>query len=180
VELALSLSIARQLAIAIERKRAEEALKDADRHKDEFLAILSHEMRNPLAALSAAAQVLNLSTHDGERADEARGGITRQTEVMTHLIEDLLDVSRVTMGKMVLDRAPIDLAQVVSNVVATWRSAGRLDGSRLSLNAAPAWIDGDRLRVEQIFANLLDNALKFTPVDKDVSVRVEQKDGEAV
>jgi PAS domain S-box-containing protein len=180
VELDLSLSIARQLGIAIERKRAEEALREANRHKDEFLAILSHELRNPLAALATAAQVLDHSAHDGERADEARGVITRQTELMTHLIEDLLDVSRVTMGKMALDRAPLDLAHVVSNVVQTWRSAGRIDGSRLSLKVAPAWIDGDRLRVEQVFANLLDNALKFTPADKDVRVSVEQKDGEAV
>ena len=180
VELDLSLSIARQLAIAIERKRAEEALREADRHKDEFLAILSHELRNPLAALGTAAQVLSLSVHDGERASEARGVIKRQTELMTHLIEDLLDVSRVTMGKMALDRAPLNLADVVFNVVETWRSTGRIDGSHLSLNVAPVWIDADRLRIEQIFANLLDNALKFTPAEKDVSVSVEQKDGEAL
>jgi len=177
-EIDLSLSIARQLALGIERKRAEEALMEADRHKDEFLAILSHELRNPLAALTTAARVLSFAS--GENAREAREVIARQTELMTHLIEDLLDVSRVTMGKMALDRVPLDLADVVSNVVHAWRTAGRLDGCRVSFAVAPVWIHADKLRVEQIFANLLDNALKFTPAGKDVAVSVAQRGSEAV
>jgi PAS domain S-box-containing protein len=161
-----------------ERKRSEAALREADRHKDEFLAMLSHELRNPLAALTTSAQVLSLSAPGSEASDHARAVVSRQTGIMTRLIEDLLDVSRVTMGKMTLDRVPFDLAEVVHKVVDAWQTTGRLAAERVALNVASVWIVADRLRIEQIFTNLLDNALKFTPQDKRIAVAI-RRDGDS-
>ena len=161
-----------------ERKSAEAALREADRHKDEFLAMLSHELRNPLAALTTAAHVLALARPDGDDDVHARTIVARQTAVMTRLIDDLLDVSRVTMGKMTLDRVPLDLADLVRNVAEAWRGAGRLGLARVAVTTTPAWILADRMRIEQIVTNLLDNALKFTPPGRRVDV-VVRRDGES-
>jgi PAS domain S-box-containing protein len=163
-----------------ERKRAEAALRDADRHKDEFLAMLSHELRNPLAALTTAAQVLALAPPGDGAALQAREVIARQTGIMTRLIEDLLDVSRVTMGKMTLDRMPLDLGELVRNVVDAWRAADRLGAVQVAVSAASVWVIADRLRIEQIFTNLLDNALKFTPAGKRIDVAVRREAGSAL
>jgi signal transduction histidine kinase len=175
---------ARQAASERERRllaeENERALKEADRHKDEFLAMLSHELRNPLAALTAAAHVLKVAP-DSAGAAKARGVVERQTEHMAYLIEDLLDISRVTMGKVVLQRETFDFAQAVSATLQAWRLAGRFDGrARLSLDASPAWVNADAARIEQILSNLLDNALKFTPADGSVEVSVREEHGEAV
>jgi PAS domain S-box-containing protein len=163
-----------------ERKQAEQALREADRAKDEFLAMLSHELRNPLAALTTAAHVLQVAEPGQTAAAQARGVVDRQTKHMARLIEDLLDISRVTMGKATLEREVLNLADVVSNVVQSWRAAGRLDGARMLLTAAPAWVNADRVRIEQIFSNLLDNALKFTPAAGRITVSVRQEGGDAV
>jgi len=155
-----------------ERKQAELALKEADRAKDEFLAMLSHELRNPLAGLTAAAHVLKVTGPTGEAAMQARGVIERQTKHMSRLVADLLDISRVTLGKLTLQRARLDIADAVSGVVDVWRASGRLDSHQIALSAEPVWVDGDRERIEQIVANLLDNALKFTPGGRMVSLSV--------
>jgi PAS domain S-box-containing protein len=163
-----------------ERKRAEEALRAADRAKDEFLAMLSHELRNPLAGLTAASHVLGVAQPSSEEARKARGVVERQTKHMARLVADLLDVSRVTLGKLSLERARFNVADAVSNVVDLWRASGRLDAHRVSLAAEPAWVHGDRARLEQIAANLLDNALKFTPAGGAVAISVRREGGEAV
>jgi signal transduction histidine kinase len=160
--------------------REKKALQAADRAKDEFLAMLSHELRNPLAALSAAAHVLKVADPARESATKARGVVERQSRHMARLIEDLLDVSRITMGKAALEREILDLAQVASNVVQTWRSAGRLERARLSVEARPVWVNADRVRIEQIVANLLDNSLKFTPAGQPITVSVRREGGDAV
>ena len=162
------------------RKNAEEALREANRHKDEFLAMVSHELRNPLAALTAAGHVLTVADSNEERAEQARDVVVRQTEHMTRLIEDLIDVSRMSMGVMTLERCNLNLAEVVSAVAGTWRSTGKLDGSRVALTASPVWVHADQVRVEQIFSNLLDNALKFTPHGKGVAITVRREGGDAV
>jgi CheY-like chemotaxis protein/anti-sigma regulatory factor (Ser/Thr protein kinase) len=99
---------------------------------------------------------------------------------MARLIADLLDVSRVTLGKLALQRARFNVADAVSSVVDVWRASGRLDTHKVSLAAEPAWVDGDRARIEQIVANLLDNALKFTPAGAAVTVSVRREGAEAV
>jgi signal transduction histidine kinase len=172
--------LARQAADLIERHQAEEALRKANRHKDEFLAMLSHELRNPLAALTSAARLLELVPPASEQAAKARGVIERQTRHMSRLVGDLLDISRVAMGKLVLQRERFDAAEAISSVVHAWRTSGRLDGHEVSLAAESVWVEGDRARIEQIASNLLDNALKFTPPGKSVTVDLRREDGGAV
>jgi signal transduction histidine kinase/ActR/RegA family two-component response regulator len=161
-------------------EREKEALKAADTAKDEFLAMLSHELRNPLAAMNTAAHVLKVYDPADAAAGRARAVMERQTRHMTRLIEDLLDVSRIAMGKAKLEKAPLDLAEAVSNVVEAARGAGRLSAHRFESVASPAWIEGDRARVEQIASNLLDNAVKFTPPGKKIAIAVEREDGIAL
>ncbi|HZN86760.1 MAG TPA: ATP-binding protein, partial [Burkholderiales bacterium] len=153
-----------------EREKA--ALQAADRAKDEFLAMLSHELRNPLAALTAAAHVLRLAAPGDAAAVQARAVVDRQTKHMARLVGDLLDISRVAMGKVALERERFDLAESAKNVINMWRASGRLERHQLALDIRPAWIDADRARIEQILSNLLDNAVKFTPAGRSIAVSV--------
>ena len=163
-----------------ERKRAEQALKEADRAKDEFLATLSHELRNPLAALTTAAHVLKVGDPGSAAAAQARAVIDRQTRQMARLVADLLDLSAISMGKVALQREPLDLAQAMGKLVQVWRASGRLERHAVSLELASVWVDADRGRIEQIAGNLLDNALKFTPGGKAVALSVREEGGEAL
>jgi two-component system, sensor histidine kinase len=131
-------------------------------------------LRNPLSALTSAAYLLKIAGSTGKAAEHARGVIERQTRHMTRLIEDLLDINRVAMGKATLIREPLDLADLVTVCVRTWRESERLNQHSVVVNAAPAWIEADRSRIEQVFSNLLENALKFTPGGKQVTVTVRQ------
>lgn len=153
-------------------EREKQALHESDRAKDEFIAMMSHELRNPLAALSSASRLLELVAADDEKARHARGVIMRQTAHMARLIEDLLDTSRVVMGKAYLNPEVFNLAAAASSVLETWRSSGRLERHRVTFETAPVWIRADRSRVEQIISNLLDNALKFSPEGSSVRVSV--------
>ncbi len=163
----------------IERqKRAEELLRAADRAKDEFLAMLGHELRNPLGAIAGAVRVLQLAETPDDRANRARDVIGRQLTHLSRLVDDLLDVSRVTMDKTVLARQPLNLADVVAHALSTWRSSGRLDRHRVSVEVSPVWVDADETRIEQILSNLLANALKYTAAGGDLAVRVKP-DGDA-
>ena len=140
--------------------------------KDQFLAMLGHELRNPLGAIAGAVSVLNLPGAPAESAERARGVIGRQVQHLSRLVDDLLDVSRVTTGKIVLDRRPIDLGDLVTNVVATYRASGRLARHEIVVEATPVWIEADETRIEQVVSNLLSNALKYTPAGGRVAVRV--------
>ena len=154
-----------------QRERA--ALRAADEAKDEFIAMLSHELRNPLASLTMAGELLRLGAAGGQTAAEASRVVQRQTRQMGRLVEDLLDVSRITTGKVILRPELFDLAELVTRSVQASRQSGPFRGRRLSLlRADSAWIRADRARVEQILANLLDNAAKFTPAGKTVRVEV--------
>jgi signal transduction histidine kinase len=165
--------VTRERQALIEREKA--ALQATDRAKDEFLAMLSHELRNPLAALTAAAHVLKLSDPGRDAAIKARAVVERQTKHMARLIGDLLDISRVAMGKVALERERVNLAEVVTRVMNTWRASGRLERHKVLLEASPVWVDADRARIEQIFSNLLDNAVKFTPPGKRIVAGVRQE-----
>ncbi len=152
---------------ALERVRAEEALRLADRRKDEFLAMLAHELRNPLAPISAAAQLLNMGPPDAARVERTSAIIARQVAHMTGLIDDLLDVSRVTRGLVVLGRDQVDLRRVIDDAVEQVRPLIEARHHQLALHlepeAGPAIVEGDTKRLVQVIANLLNNAAKYTP-----------------
>jgi signal transduction histidine kinase/ActR/RegA family two-component response regulator len=152
---------------ALERVRAEEALRLADRRKDEFLAMLAHELRNPLAPISAAAQLLNMGPPDSARVERTSAIIARQVAHMTGLIDDLLDVSRVTRGLVVLGRDEVDLRRVTDDAVEQVRPLIEARRHQLALRldpeAGPAFVQGDYKRLVQVIANLLNNAAKYTP-----------------
>ena len=162
------------------RQREQDALRAADRAKDEFLAMLGHELRNPLSAITASAHVLRLSKPDATAAVKAHEVIDRQARQMTRLVEDLMDVSRLAMGKVTLQLERLDLAAIAHRVVHTWQQSGRSRSGRVRLAASPAWVDGDRARLEQVLANLLDNAHKFSRNDEPIEVHVGSEGGQAV
>jgi PAS domain S-box-containing protein len=164
-EVRLIEDVAERAWSAIERVRAEEALRQADSRKDEFLAMLAHELRNPLAPISAAAQLLNRGPLDPERVARTSNIIGRQVAHMTGLIDDLLDVSRVTRGLVVLERDEVDLKRVVADAVEQVRPLIEARRHRLALHLGPepALVEGDYKRLVQVLANLLNNAAKYTP-----------------
>jgi signal transduction histidine kinase/CheY-like chemotaxis protein len=157
----------------------EDALRTADRAKHEFLAMLSHELRNPLGALASAGAVLQRANPAANVAP-AVAIITRQVEHMTRLVDDLLDVSRATSGKISLSRQPVDFAAIVDRTLAALRSAGRLDRHTIRIETTPAWVQGDEARLEQVVSNLVGNAVKYTPPGGTITIRLGLEDRRAV
>jgi signal transduction histidine kinase/CheY-like chemotaxis protein len=168
------------LASARGFKEREEKLRAADQAKDEFLAMLGHELRNPLGALSAATQVLNVAGPGDKAAKDATAILSRQVERMRRLVDDLLDVGGVISGKVRLQVAPLDLRQVVTQVTQNLRRASVLKGRDVTLQAEPVWIEGDETRVEQMVSNILENAGRYTPLDGKISVRLHRIGEKAV
>lgn len=158
-----------------ERKHAEEDLRAADRRKDEFLAMLGHELRNPLAPISAAAQLLKLDQLDAVRVRQTSKIIDRQVEHMTRLVDDLLDVSRVTRGLVTLDRQPLDIKNIVDNAVEQVHPLIESRRHHLVLHLPPesARVVGDHKRLVQVVANLLNNAAKYTLADGRIVLRIQ-------
>jgi PAS domain S-box-containing protein len=153
-----------------QRKRAELALRAADHAKDEFLAMLGHELRNPLGALASAVRILDLEERSPDRWMRARAVIGRQVDQLSHLVDDLLDASRVTSAKMRLSRRPLDLSQTVQATIEALRTRGLVDRHKLTFSGPQVWIDADETRIEQIVTNLVGNALKFTPPGGAITV----------
>ena len=154
----------------------------ANKTKDEFLAMLGHELRNPLAAIATAAQVLEQSEHAQRKDAEqyAKAIIHRQVRHLGKLTDDLLDAARVMMGKIVLERRPIDLAQVVRNTVDTLRNTGQLQRHECKTQLDSVWVNADPTRIDQVVANLLTNAVKYTPPPGRIEVSVRREYGNAV
>jgi signal transduction histidine kinase len=150
-------------ASAAEARRHEEAVREADRRKDEFLATLAHELRNPLAAISAGAQLLRESP-DEDDARWSREVIERQTAHLARLIDDLLDVSRISQGRIRLRKSLVDAADVVERACAAVRPLVQDRGQDFTLDSEPGalLLDADPTRLEQILVNLLSNAAKYT------------------
>jgi signal transduction histidine kinase len=160
-----------------ERKRAEEALHKADRNKNEFLATLAHELRNPLAPLRNGLQIMRMSGNDPAMAEQAHAMMERQLGHMVRLIDDLLDVSRINKGKVALRKERIDLASVVQDAVETSRSLIESAGHRLTvtLPPKPVTVNADRTRLAQVFANLLNNSAKYTAPGGSIALGVERQ-----
>lgn len=165
-----------------DRKKKEDKLRDADRMKDEFLAMLGHELRNPLAPIATAAEILRLGEPDRERVLRASEIISRQVGHMTALINDLLDASRVARGRILLRREPVDLARVVADAVEQAQALMEARHHRLEIRQAaqPVRLEGDRTRLTQVFGNLLTNAAKYTPEGGNISLSVEPRDDDVV
>jgi PAS domain S-box-containing protein len=157
-----------------DRYQAELELREANRKKDEFLAMLAHELRNPLAPISTAAEMLRMTAASDARTRKASEVISRQVKHMTSLVDDLLDVSRVTRGLVQLDKEYIDIKAAVASAVE--QSRPLIESRRHSLtvrtDAAQSTVEGDRTRLIQVITNLLNNAAKYTPQGGEISVRV--------
>ncbi|MFC0679860.1 ATP-binding protein [Lysobacter korlensis] len=159
------------------RKLAEQELRNASRRKDEFLAMLAHELRNPLAPIGTAAQLLQMAPDDHDRVRTSSQIIMRQVSHITDLVDDLLDVSRVTRGLVKLDRVPLDLRTVVAAAVEQTRPLIESRGHALEVQTGADTLPvlGDRTRLIQVIANLLNNAAKYTPkggrIGLDVGLR---------
>jgi PAS domain S-box-containing protein len=155
-----------------DQKLAAEELIAANARKDEFLAMLAHELRNPLAPISTAAQILKLPGGDPKRTANATDVIARQVKHMVELVDDLLDVSRVTRGLVELEREPVELASVVQNAIEQARPLIERKGHTLAtrLGDAHVTVIGDRKRLVQVVANLLNNAAKYTPDGGEIKV----------
>jgi signal transduction histidine kinase len=160
-----------------ERKMAERQ----SHAKDEFLAMLGHELRNPLSAISSAASLIGLAGASSEAVGRAKQIIQRQSHHLGRIVDDLLDLSRAMSGKILLNRMPLDIATLLGTCVETYRTTGRTADYHIRLNAEPGgWVDGDATRLEQIFSNLLDNAFKYTPPGGHIEVEAEVEDDEVV
>jgi signal transduction histidine kinase len=163
-----------------EQRRAEQALRSADQRKDEFLATLAHELRNPLAPICMGLELLQMPPHDIDEARELYAMMSRQSQHMVRLIDDLMDVSRITRGKLELRRAAVQLADVIQNAVEATRRL--VDEARLQLSVQlpgyPVFLYADAHRLTQVFSNLLNNAAKFTPPGGSIAVSADAVAGD--
>jgi PAS domain S-box-containing protein len=165
-----------------DRKRAEAALRDADRRKDEFLALLAHELRNPLAPIRTGLEVLKIAQGDQETIDEVRDTMERQTRQLVTLVDDLLDVSRITCGKFELRKCRVLLADVVQSAVEASRPLMDEAHHRfeLQLPHRPVFLEADPNRLAQVISNLLNNAAKYTPEGGEIRLSAQREEDHVV
>ncbi len=152
----------------------------ANRAKDDFLAMLGHELRNPLGAIGSAITLLNQVCRGDDRTARSREIIARQAQHLSRLVDDLLDVSRLTTGKIALDRQPVDLRHVAERCLAALVETGRAQEHDIALTGDSTVVEGDPTRLEQILMNLVDNALKYTPAGGRIGLTLERDDDHAV
>lgn len=179
--LELARSNAEREALMRSLQQSKARLEDVDRRKDEFLGVLSHELRNPLAPIRNSVYLLEHADPAGDEARQARAVIARQAEQLTRLVDDLLDVTRIARGKIVLQRARVDLAELVRRAGEDHAGLMRARGVELLVDVPrePAWVDGDAVRLAQIVGNLLQNSAKFTPRGGRVILELEAGQGMA-
>ena len=165
-----------------ERKRAQEELRAADRRKDEFLAVLAHELRNPLAPLRDSLRIFERSPLSDPVLNTARKIMQRQTSQMVRLIDDLLDVSRISRNRLELRKESTTVGEAIESALETSRPALNAAGHRLSVQmpAEPLFVHADRVRLAQIFGNLLSNSAKYTPPGGEVGITVAREGTDAV
>ena len=167
--------------VSAARERADE-LAAANRHKDEFLATLAHELRNPLAPIHSGLQLMKLAGDNPDVVENSLRIMERQVSQMTHLIDDLMDLSRISGGKIVLQKVRLKLADVIQDAVDTSRPLIEERGHDLVLDfpPEPLYVDADRTRLAQVFGNLLNNAAKYTDTGGRIRVAVERQGGDVV
>jgi signal transduction histidine kinase len=163
----------------LEANKGRDHAETDNRTKDAFLALLAHELRNPLSAICNAVHVLELTHAEGDRALHAHDVIARQVGHISHLIDDLLDVERVVSGKIRLHRQPLDLADAVRHALATFTDDARLDRI-VDITTEPVWVDGDAMRIEQVLTNIVTNAVKYTPPGGGIRVLLRADGDDAV
>jgi PAS domain S-box-containing protein len=165
-----------------ERRQAEKVLKETDRRKDEFLATLAHELRNPLAPIRNALEIIRVAGEDQQVVHEARCTMERQLKQMIRLVDDLLDVSRITRGTIELRKERVDLATVVRSAVETSQPLFDQVGQKLTvtLPREPVFVDADVTRLSQVFANLLNNAAKYTEPGGRINLTVKPEGANVV
>jgi len=163
-------------ALAIERARTEETLREEARLKDEFIAALSHELRQPLAPLVTALTVLATHADDPQTVRRLHGPMSRQVDQLVRLVDDLLDVSRVSRGEVRLERARVDVEEVVASALET--SGPLLEAKQVAVEVVrpdqPLHVDGDRLRLRQVLANVLTNAARYTATGGRIQVEARR------
>jgi PAS domain S-box-containing protein len=174
---------ARMMGVGIDvtqQKQLEEELRNQHRRKDEFLAMLGHELRNPLAAIVHAVDLL--SSEDPAERERARRVVQRQTRNLSRLVDDLLDVSRITRGQITLEKKRVEIHDVVSAGVDVWRHLIAQKRQRLSvdLGHGDLWIEGDPTRLGQVMANLVHNASKFTPEEGSIHIAASAENSTVV
>ncbi|MBO0697975.1 MAG: PAS domain-containing protein, partial [Zavarzinella sp.] len=181
-DLAAAEDLARRAAVAIENAQLYQAVREADQRKDEFLATLAHELRNPLAPIRNSLYLLKTTGTSGPTLDRAVAMMGRQVDLLTRLVDDLLDVSRVMRGKIELRSEPVDVAAVSGRAVETAQPL--LDARRHRLTVAvperPVWVQADPVRLAQVVGNLLTNAAKYTEPGGEIGLVAEEADGHAV
>jgi diguanylate cyclase len=170
--LLLSLIEARAAARAAKMQASLTQVSETSRAKDEFLAMLGHELRNPLASISNAVHLLQHAAADDKQRLFAQDIIARQSQHLARIVDDLLDVGRAISGKMMLHRQPIDLHATVADALQTLGAAGITSGRRVELEGAPVWVNADRTRIEQVVNNLVSNAAQHTTDGGRIAVRV--------
>ncbi len=181
-DLALAEDLAGRAAVALDNARLYRDIEQADHRKDEFLAMLAHELRNPLAPARSALEILRAPGLPEAEAAWARDVIDRQVQLMARLVDDLLDVSRITRGKIALRAEPVEAAAVVARAVETTRP--QIDAKRQGLSVwlprEPVWLRADAARLAQVFANLLNNASKFSEDGGRITLTAERHGDELV
>jgi signal transduction histidine kinase len=165
-------------AIAIDNCLLYGEIQQRDLRREQFVAMLAHELRNPLGAITSAIGVLERV--GGDPADRARSVIRRQAGNLTHLVDDLLDVARITTGKISLTRSHVDLAESVERCVKTLEGTDRTTQHAITMETEETWIEADPVRIDQILVNLVGNALKYTPPGGKISIRVQPASDECV
>ncbi len=159
---------------------ARQLAEKQNKAKDQFLAMLGHELRNPLSAISGAIAVMKARDASAALNVRAHTIIERQSNHLSHIVDDLLDLSRMSMGKITLDKQPLDLAAVVNANVDTLHAAGRVGQCDIDVEAEPVWIDADRIRLDQIIGNVIGNALKFSSRKGRIDIMVMRDVTDAV
>jgi len=162
-------------------RESEEALKQADRRKDEFLATLAHELRNPLAPIRNAVEIMRLTESDPAVSANARQVLERQLKQLVRLIDDLLDVSRITQGRLELRKERLDLATALRMAIETSRPLIEIRRHTLHVDAVAGqhFVDADATRIAQVFANLLNNSAKYSPPGSSITIRLAVEGGQA-
>lgn len=175
-------SVALRSSSALIKSRLYEEIEFANKQKNRFLSMLAHELRNPLAPIQSAVDLMRLAEIEDADLQAARDVIARQVAHLVRLVDDLLDVSRITLGKIRLNLEPLDATQIVPDAIEISRPLIDVGGHQLSVSVAkgPLPISGDRARLAQVLSNLLNNAAKYTPPGGSIALSVQEEAGEVV